>query len=172
MKDFIKDITVNEDIIYMLSYVPDTQKNKKQSLEIKLAGNKNYRVVYDDQKRLKPFEKVMKRLTSDIADLEIESISLQGDRLTVKLKNMAMVRYEGEMFGAVQARVKVMSNRAKSGKVIAGFEKTYKGIEKEGIFQAELPKLSPGKYKVVLEVKDLFSLKNVYVGDAVTVTYK
>jgi hypothetical protein len=172
MEDFINNITVNEDIIYMMSYVPDPQKKKKQKLEIKLTGNKNFRVVYDDQKRLKPFEQVMKRLTSDIDDLEIDSISLQGDRLTVKLKNMAMVQYEGEMFGAVQARIKVMKNRGKPAKVIAGFEKTYKGIEKDGIFQAELPHIPPGKYKVVLEVKDLFSLKNVYVGDAVTITYR
>lgn len=172
MEDFIKDITVNEDIIYMLSYVPDPQKKEKQFLEIKLTKNKNFRLVYDDQKRLKSFEQVMKRLTSDIEDLEIDSISLQGDRLTVKLKNMAMVRYEDEMFGAVQARIKVMNNRDKQSKPIAGFEKTYKGIKKDGIFQAELPRLSPGKYKVVLEVKDLFSMKNVYVGDAVTITYK
>jgi hypothetical protein len=172
IKDFIKDITVNEDIIYMISYVPDPQKKKKQSLEIKLAGDKKFRLVYDDQKRLKPFQQMMNRLTSDIEDLEIASVAFQGDLLTVKLRNMSLARYEGETFGAVQARFKIMENRRKHSKVLTGFEKTYKGIKKDGVFQAQLPSLPTGSYKLVLEIKDLFSLKNVYVGDAVTITYK
>lgn len=164
--DFMKDAAAREDVIYTLTYVPDRKKKKNPDIEIKTAG-RGYRVVYDDQKRIKAFRQVMKDLTRELKDLEIASIACSAEWLTVKVVNMEMAQYEGEYFGAVRAKVKIMDKRSRT---VAGFEKTYKGIKAEGVFRAKLPELAAGRYKVVLEVKDLFSLKNVYVGDAVNVT--
>ena len=166
--DFIADITRREDIVYRLTYAPDSRQKKPAKVEIKI-NNPKYRPVYDDQKRLQTFRDVMKRLSRDSRDLEIESMACDGDMLTAKLNNIELVQFEGESFGAVRARIKILD---KGKNPIADFEKTYKGIREKGIFQAKLPAISKGRYKLVLEVKDLFALKNVYTGDAVTFTKK
>jgi hypothetical protein len=168
IEDFIQDITQREDIVYMLTYAADSPKKKPPRVEIKIK-NPGYRPVYDNHKRLKPFQDMMRQLQQGIRPIEIESITCSGDILTVKLKNIEMVQYEGERFGAVRARIKILD---KGKKVIAGLEKTYKGIKEAGIIQAKLPPIDRGRYKVVLEVKDLFTIRNVYTGDAISFTKK
>lgn len=163
IQDFIMYISRNEDIVYTLTFSPDSRKKKPSRAEIKI-NNPHYRLVYDNQKRAKSFRILMNRLAQESQNIEIEAISFHDDMLKVKLSHIRLVQYEGESFGAVRARVKILDNRKK---VIAGFEKTYKGIKQEGVFQAQLPPIASGRYKVVLEVKDLFSMKNVYAGDAV-----
>lgn len=168
IKDFIADITQREDIIYRLTYAPGSRRKKPAKVEIKI-NNPKYRLVYDNQKRLKTFRDIMKRLTLGSKSLEIESIACNGDMLTAKLNNIELVQFEGESFGAVRARIKIVDKRKN---LVADFEKTYKGIKEKGMFQAKLPPITKGKYKLVLEVKDLFALKNVYTGDAVSFSKK
>ena len=172
MKDLLDDITVKEDILYVLTYVPDPDKKKASKVRVSV-GNQQYRVVYDDQERIRAFKRKKKKLAMEDSEkhIEIKAVSYNGERemLTVKLDNIKMVHYDGERFGAVQAKIKVMG---RNNRLVSAFEKTYKGIKEEGIFHADLPALSRGSYNVVLEVKDLFSLNNFYVGDAVTITKK
>jgi hypothetical protein len=165
---FIKDITTVEDIAYILTYAPNTgKKRKKPKVNIKVKNN-NYRVIYDDQRRLKSFKTMMARLTQNYKDIEIESLSCNDDLVTFKLKNIEVVQYEGEKFWAVQSRIKILD---KSSRLITGFEKVFKGIkgEGEGTIQVKLPSLTGGRYYVVIEVKDLFSLKSVIAGDAISI---
>lgn len=165
---FVKDITTKEDISYVLTYVPNTgKKRKKPKVNIKINNN-NYRVVFDDQRRLKSFKSMMTKLTQHYKDIEIESLSCNDDLVTFKLKNIEVVQYEGEKFWAVQSRIKILDNHSR---LITGFEKVFKGIkgEGEGTIQVKLPSLSGGRYYVVLEVKDLFSLKSVTAGDAISI---
>lgn len=163
--DFIDDITVREDVVYMLSYTPSDKKKNK--LKIKLKNSSGCRLVYDDLKRKTHFREQLAKLTRGKKDIEIASIKCSGDILTVKLDNIELVTYEGERFGAVQARVKILAGKKK---LVNGFVKTYKGIKPGGVFQAKLPPLPKGKYNIILEVRDLFSLKNVYTGDGITIT--
>ncbi|MGD2085807.1 MAG: hypothetical protein PVH61_06445 [Candidatus Aminicenantes bacterium] len=165
---FIKDITSKEDISYVLTYVPNTgKKRKKPKVNIKVKNN-NYRVVFDDQRRLKSFKTMMTRLTQNYKDIEIESLSCNDNLVTFKLKNIEVVQYEGEKFWAVQSRIKILDNHSR---LITGFQKVFKGIkgEGEGTIQVKLPSLTGGRYYVVLEVKDLFSLKSVTAGDAISI---
>jgi hypothetical protein len=165
---FIKDIIAKEDISYVLTYVPDTgKKKKKPKVNIKIK-NSNFRVVFDDQRRLKSFKSMMARLTQNYKDIEIESLSCKDDLVTFKIKNIEVVQYEGEKFWAVQSRIKILDNYSR---LITGFEKVFKGVkgQGEGIIQVKLPSLTGGRYYVVLEVKDLFSLKSVTAGDAISI---
>jgi hypothetical protein len=168
MEKFIKDITTKEDIAYVLTYIPNTgKKRKKPKVDIKIKNN-NYRVLFDDQRRLKSFKSMMTRLTQNYKDIKIESLSCSDNLVTFKLKNIEVVQYEGEKFWAVQSRIKILDNYSR---LITGFEKVFKGIkgEGEGIIQVKLPSLTGGRYYVVLEVKDLFSLKSVIAGDAISI---
>jgi hypothetical protein len=165
---FIKDITTREDIHYVLTYAPNTgKKRKKPKLTVKVK-NKNYRVTYDNQQRLKSFDDMVERLTRNIKDLEIESLSCNHDLMTFKLKNIQVVQYEEEKFWAVEARIKVLDQRSR---LINGFKKVFKGtrIAGEGTIRVKLPSLGKGRYYIVVEVKDLFSLKSVTAGDAISI---
>lgn len=166
INDFIEDITDNEDVVYILTYAPDADRKRPPKVEIKI-DNPGYRLVYDDQMRLRPFRDMMARLNRLSKNIEIESISCNGDMLTAKLTNIELVQFEGEYFGVVRARIKILDKKKKT---IADFEKTYKGIKEEGIFQARLPSIPNGRYKLILEIKDLFALKNVYAGDGINFT--
>ncbi len=168
INDFINDITEKEDIIYYLTFIPGLSKKKYLDVKIKIKDGE-YTVSYDNHKRLNMYRRVMKELDLNKSDLEIKSISYNNDHLTVKLSNIIMADYEGKRFGAVQVRFKILDH---SSRLISNFKKTYKGIEEEGIFITKLPLLPPGNYKVVLEIKDLFSLKNVFVGDAINIIKK
>jgi len=167
MKDFVNKITVKEDILYSLIYVPDTDESKKKRTKLKIkVKNKKYRAIYDDQKRLSRFRGLRKQVHRENANVEIERVFFKDSLLTVKLKNIKMVNSDGETFGAVQAKIKILDKKLK---VLADFEKSYKGIKEEGIFQTTLPSLPAGIYNVVLEVKDLFSLTNTFAGEGITI---
>jgi hypothetical protein len=164
---FIKDITQKEDIVYLLTYVPDRSKRKrKERITIKV-NNPHFRVNYDNQQRLKSFGKMMARLTKDIKDIEIESLACYGDLVTFNLKNIRVVQYEGKPFWAVQTNIKILDQRSR---LITTVEKLFSGRVSEGAIQVELPSLPEGEYHIVLEVKDLFALKRIVAGDAIHIT--
>ncbi len=165
MADFVKDIVTREDVLYMLSYVPPAQSRQKALLEVRVKG-KNYRVVYDDQKRREKFSDAKKILDENNPDVEIDSVKLNDNTLTVTLKNIKLIDYEGDTYGAVQARIRISDENAK---VIEDFERVFKGIKEEGVFQAKLPELGRGRFNIVLEVKDLFSLKHAISGEAISI---
>lgn len=168
---FIDKITVQDDVVYVMTYGAGKKRKKKPpKLRLKLA-NKQYRVVYDDQMRKKEFNKMMKRMLSGTPDLEIASVDYipVKNRLAVRLRNIQLVDDENDTFGAVRARIKIQT---KKKKIVAGYEKTFKGIDEKGLIYMDVPKLAPGNYTVILEIRDLFSLKNVFIGDAVNIKIK
>ncbi|MGD2085809.1 MAG: hypothetical protein PVH61_06455 [Candidatus Aminicenantes bacterium] len=165
---FIKGITTREDIVYILTYVPDTgEKRKKPKLTVKVK-NRNYRVTYDNKQRLKSFEDTVERLTQNIKDLEIESLSCNHRMMTFRLKNIQVVQYEGEKFSVVQTRIKILDQHSH---LISDFKKVFKGKENsgEGTIRIKLPSLGKGRFHIVLEVRDLFSLKSVTTGDSISI---
>jgi hypothetical protein len=166
ISQFISSITRDEDTLYTLTYAPDGRSKKTSQVEVKV-DNPTYRVVYDDRKRLKPFHEMVNRLGQLSRSIDIESITCDGRTLTAKLANIELVQFEGNALGAVRARVKIQDKRKKQ---IVNFEKTYKGIKERGLLQIALPPIADGKYKLILEVKDLFTLKDVYAGDAINFT--
>ncbi len=164
---FVDNITAREDIVYTLSYSPGQEKKKRSKLDIKIK-DKNYRVVFDDQRRMNVFNDFMVKLTEGIKDIEIEALAYNNDFITFKLKNLQVVQYEGENFWAVQVQLKILD---KHSRFITGLEKIFKKEKKEGegVIGIKLPSLASGGYQVVVEVKDLFSLKRAAAGDAISI---
>ncbi|MCP5050289.1 MAG: hypothetical protein GY940_24190, partial [bacterium] len=168
IEKFVEEVAGREDIVYMLAYVPDPAETGPPKVRV-TVNNPKYRVVFDNQKRAKKFRSARKKLDQKQPDLVIERLLYQNEQLAVKMKNIKMVNYDGKTFGALQTRVYV---KDKHKKTIAGFTRIYRGIKKAGVFLVKLPALPPGRYNVVLEVKDLFSMDNKYVGDAIRITQK
>ncbi|MCP5049495.1 MAG: hypothetical protein GY940_20155 [bacterium] len=165
---FAKKFTAKEDIIYMLSYVPPKDL-KKSKLKVTVEGNRKYRLVYDDQKRVKAFRIAKNKVDRKKPDIEIEKLNYASSTLNVRLNNIKMVDYGDETFGAVKAVIKIMK---KKNRTVAKLTRTFRSTGESGIFRVKLPKLARGKYDIVLEVKDLFSMEHQFVGDAITVSMK
>jgi len=171
MIDFVNDITTAGDSVYIMTYALPPGKNKKdQELNVQLTSPK-YRVIFDDQQREKSFKTMINKLIAGVKDLEINSIvhHPRKHRLMVQLDNIQLVAFEKETYGAVRARLQIKNS---NNKQIVGYERTFKGIKKEGLLFVDIPKLPPDHYTVILEIRDLFSLKNIFIGDAVTIDIK
>jgi hypothetical protein len=164
VQKFIKKITYRDDIVYMLTFAPSSGK-KKQNIKIHLPG-KDYKVVYDDQSRLKSYKYAEKKLGLQNPPISIEKMAFNGRQLLVKLNNIRVVQSGKNRFGAIQAKIKVTNFHSQP---VASYEKTYKGLKEEGVFKVDLPQLAKGKYHIALEVKDLFSMDSRYIGDAITI---
>lgn len=165
MTALIDKVSVTQDIVYMLTYVPDAGRKKPASLKI-TTSNPSYRLVYDNQKRMKAFQGIDKKIRRLGPEMQIEQLSYKDGILTVKLNHMQMAHYDGEDFGAVLARFKIIDKRKK---VASYFHKTYKGIDEAGLIKTKIPGLASGRYQIVVEIKDLFSLDNAYIGDAIPI---
>lgn len=165
---FVERITAREDIIYTLTYVPPAGKKTREKINISATapGGEKYRLVYDNQDRIKAFQRAEQRLLKRGPDLAIQKLVYYNQSVIVKLNNITLVNYENEEFGAVEARVKVMG---KGKKPLHTLKKVFRGIREEGMFQLMLPKLNKGKYHLVVEAKDLFSLDDKYTGDGIDI---
>jgi hypothetical protein len=133
MSALIKKVSVTEDIVYMLTYVPEAGKKKNPALKITLS-HPRYRLVYDDQKRMKAFRGISKKIRRQGPEMEIEKLSYMDGFIVIKLKNIQMAHYDGEDFGAVLVRFKILDKRKN---VAAYFHKTYKGIDGQGVIRAQ-----------------------------------
>jgi len=165
IENFIKEITIKEDIVYMLTFAPP-KKDKTPILKITVK-KPGLRVVYDDQKRQRAFLDEVEKISQVRKNIEIGSLHFAKGELIVTLKNLELVDYDGERYGAVKARIFIFDKR--SQRKIAAFAKIYRGIGENGVFAAPLPPIPRGQYNLVIEVKDLFSLKDVYAGDSVAI---
>lgn len=167
---FISNIAKQEDIIYMITYAPHKSKKRKNKFKINLkVKNKNYRVVFDDQKRLKSFEKMMDVIKENQKNIEIDSITWRDGLLAVNVKNIQVVLKGESKFGAVETHIKILD---KNNQLISAFKKSFKSKKRESSFQTSLPSLSPGEYFIIVEVKDLFSFKSIVSGDAISIIKK
>lgn len=166
-EDLDASVAKKEDVVYSLTYAPlPSDRKKKMTLEIRVTPG-DYSVVYDDRRRQKAFESAMKGVSEGVYRLEIDSVRCDGRFLLMKLKNIQIMNYESDRFGAVQTKVKILD---KKSQVVSLFERIFKGVREEGVIRTPLPDLAPGKYHVVVEIRDLFSLDGVYAGDAITFT--
>lgn len=166
---FIDKISAKKDTIYVLSYVPPAGVSHKEKIEITVntPPKKKYRLVYDNQDRIKAFRQAENKVDREQPDLQIEKLAFGGQALMVKLNNIKQVLYDGKEFGVIKARVIITRG---PDSTVASFEKVFRGISNQGVFQAKLPALPRGKYNVLLEVKDVFSLDDKYISDTIDIT--
>lgn len=165
---FIDSISQKKDTIYVLSYVPPAGLSHKEKINITVnaPAGKKYRLVYDNQDRIKAFKQAEKKVDQEQPDLQIEQLVFGGQALMVKLNNIKQVTYDGKEFGVVRARINITKGNDSK---VASFEKVFRGLSEQGVFQAELPHLPRGNYSVLLEVKDIFSLDDKYVSSAIDI---
>lgn len=158
IEKFYREITSDDDIYYMLTYVPkkgDDRKKKKIKVTVK---NKKYRLYYDDGKRGSYFRKMMKKKPIEIPQIRVDQVSFNGNLITFIVSNFKMD--EQEPLTKLLVRLQVFNRRSES--IYDGVETfTIKDLPINKVkLQVELPKVPAGLYDVFIWVGDPLTGKN------------
>ncbi len=158
IEKFYRMITADDDIYYMLTYVPKKrEKHKKSKIKV-LVKNKNYRVYYDDGKRGFYFRKMMKEKRLETPQIRIDQVSFNGNFVTFIVSHFKMEKQEP--ITKLLVRLQVFNRQSES---------IYDGVETFSIkdlpvnkvkLQVELPKVPAGLYDVFIWVGDPQTGKN------------
>ncbi|MEN8222418.1 MAG: hypothetical protein ABFR36_04080 [Acidobacteriota bacterium] len=146
-------IVKKEDVFYVLTYAPDDNE-KLEDVKIKVS-NKKYDLAYDDNARL-AFSK--KESSPDrkvkIPDVVISDLKFKKKKLSFVMSGYVKKKKEGT--GAINVRIRIND---KSGKSLFDKNKTLKTTKDKANLSLNFPWLKPGKYEVLVDVKDLYTGK-------------
>lgn len=163
--EFLDKIISKEDICYMITYVPRDNEPRDASIRVELNLDKNYRLVYDNQKKPRFFKKILAKLREYNPQIKIGTIRMENDILSVKISNMKTIllnQQENAETGRIEAQITIMDNNSD---VVWKTTKLFRATKSDGVFQAKIPALKEGYYNVLVEVKDLLSWKTDAMGE-------
>lgn len=141
------------DIFYVLTYSP-VEGEKLENVKIKV-NNKKYKLSYDDNTRLE-FSKAgsAPKKMAEIPDVVISDLKFKKKKLSFSITGFVMKKKEGT--GAVNVRIRIND---KNGKSLFDKSKTLKTTKKKANLSLNFQWLKPGKYEILVDVKDLFTGK-------------
>ena len=163
--EFLDKIISKEDIYYMISYAPRDNEPRDVSIRVELKSDKNYHLVYDNQKKPRFFKKILAKLREYNPQIKIGTIQMDNDILSVKISNMKTIvlnEQEKTETGRIEARITIMDNNSD---VVWKARKLYRATKSDGVFQTRIPTLKEGSYNVLVEVRDLLSWKSDAMGE-------
>ncbi|HLP59042.1 MAG TPA: hypothetical protein VK186_09440 [Candidatus Deferrimicrobium sp.] len=170
--EFVTEISLKEDIYYMLAFEPGGDDSKDSSLRVTINSDKNYRVVYDNRRKPQLFRNIMARIKETNPQIKIESMSLVNDMLWVKVsrvKTVPLGNHGETRIGRIEAKVMIVDSESN---ITWETKKFYKCKESESAFQIDIPLLKKGNYNVLVEVKDLLSWNTDTAGENMTIGSK
>jgi hypothetical protein len=162
---FMEQISNKEDIVYMLTYVPETGGGNRSRLKVRVKGDR-YRVVFDNQFRPSYLRNLKKTLERENPDIIIREIHFRQGDLAVILDNITMTGEGNDRFGIVRVKVMIMDRQ---GKLLKELNKQFKGKRGSGLFTIHIPHLTAGSYEIVVEVRDLYSWKSTVTGKSLRI---
>jgi hypothetical protein len=168
MDKFVKNISEDEDVYYMLTYAPYAPNAPKQTSpknrdkgQIKVEiTHKKYRkahAVYDDQQKARYFKKIVREVKKEIPQVRIREIEVRDGILSTMISGVLMAPdVEGER-AKILLSVKVLNNDAV---LITAAQKALLSRSVDFPVAMRLPGLKKGNYQVILEVIDLNTGRN------------
>jgi hypothetical protein len=163
---FLDKIISKEDIYYMITYPPRQSEPRDASIRVELNSDKNYRLVYDNQKKSRYFKKILAKLREHNPQIKIGTIRMDNDILSVKISNMKTIplnKQKNAETGRIEAKITIMDNNSD---VVWKARKFYRATKSDGVFQTKIPTLKEGSYNVLVEVRDLLSWKSDAMGES------
>ncbi len=161
---FFKKLTGAEDVYYTLVYVPDEADEIKRS-KVKVAvNNKKYKVVYDNQKRKRSFQKLLAKVEAKIPQIALGNIYIENGILNFPVSDFKLgSKTEGDakdvkQGGKVRVRVSIFNEL--ESKFIFDRQKEIDAQKKNLDIRIALNELENGRYRVFVEVTDLLTEKN------------
>jgi len=149
----VEKLINKEDILYMLTYSPDGKKIGKIKIETR---NPKYKVVYDNNMRDKYIKRYFKKKESLIPSVKIESVKLNGNKLSLNILDYYFRMENGKRLGKLKIHIRVAN---KSGKVFFNQRKVIVANKKNFKITLSLMNLEKGKYDVIVDVLDILTEK-------------
>ncbi len=146
-------IMKKQDIFYVLTYAP-VDGEKLENVKIKV-NNKKYKLSYDDNTRL-PFSNA--ELSPDkklkAPEVVISDLKFKKKKLSFSMSGYVVNKKNGN--GIINVRIRINDN---SGKSLFDKNKSLNTTKQTANLSLNFAWLKPGKYEIVVDVKDLNTKK-------------
>jgi hypothetical protein len=164
MDKFIKKITAREDVLYMLTYVPEKSSGKKkdrQKVDVTLPGKKyrKYKIIHDDKQRPAYFRQILKKTREEIPWIRIRKLDVAGGKIEVLLSGIRLLTAgdSSDKLGKIHLDVKILDS---AGLVVSSARKAFTSKASEIPLNLRLPSIKKGDYQFLLAVEDIGSGRN------------
>ncbi len=181
---FYQRLLSSEDLHYVLTYVPEKEKNshrkKENPQKIKvIVKNRDCQVYYDDQKRGGYYRRIIEKLRITIPQIKISQVTYENQVLSFIVSDFELRTPSADDARAAAAviklpvRIQVFNQNSQSlFDGVQMFELTaaaLQGKEAKVRLQVDFPRLPPGDYNVFIWVGDLLTGKRDLAIKAVTI---
>ncbi|NIM14078.1 MAG: hypothetical protein GTO45_18705 [Candidatus Aminicenantes bacterium] len=162
MEKFVNVVSAQEDVYYMLTYVPKKSSKKgKSKIEVTVT-NKKYpkvRIVYDNQYRAPYFRKIVQKVKEEIPQIRIRQLEIKNGILSARISGIQLAPgdKEGNNRGKILLRVKLLNEKAI---LVSSTQKAFKTRAAEVPIRLRVPGFKAGNYQVFFKVTDLNSGSN------------
>jgi len=148
----LETIRESQDIVYMITYAPETESRRGK---IKITVNqKDHKVIYDDNTRAGYLTRYLDKKSKKKKIVEIEKLNFDDKRLQLKLKNYSIEKQQGKTSKcSLGIRIEVKEG----DKSIFNEGKVLKSHNKEMDLSINMNWLKPGKYDLLVDIKDQIS---------------
>ena len=156
LKKFYDKISKEEDIYYVLAYKTNPLTVNKKRNVIVFVNNKNYKVLYDNQKRSMNFfqaqNSFLNAQQSKAPQIRLNGVNYGDRTLKILVSGFKIDATARPTAGHVQVRLQFLDQRSK---VVMDKEKSMKSPEPRMHMAVKLSELGRGEYDVVIMVKDM-----------------
>jgi len=156
LSDAIETISESQDIVYMITYAPETETFRGK-LNVKV-GNKEYKVLYDDNVRAGYLKRYLKKRAKKYKIVEIEKISFEKKKLSIKLKNYKISKSGNNKRGKVNIQITVKDGN----NVIFNENKIVLPGKKEINVDIGFDWINKGQYDLLIDIKDLLTDRSAF----------
>ena len=160
IEDLFDKVSNKEDIYYVLAYKTRPLSWKKKRKVTVLVDNKNYDVVYDNQKRSRYFRKIENKIATRMKkqrpQIRINQVEDAKGILRILVSDYQLSSTTYPAIGKVQVRLQILDENST---VVMDKQKTNETVKKRLLFNIKLSELKKGQYDVVVMVHDLLTGK-------------
>jgi len=146
-------IVKKQDVFYVLTYAP-AEGEKLENVKIKV-NNKKYKLTYDDNARL-AFSNAASSPgnVAALPDVVISKLKFKKKKLSFSMSGFVVNKKNGN--GIINVRIRINDN---SGKSRFDKDKTLNTTKQTANLSLNFAWLKPGKYEIIVDVKDLNTKK-------------
>jgi len=160
VKDLYDKISAKEDIYYVLAYKTRRLSWKKKRKVTVRVDNKNYDIVYDNQKRTRFFRKTENKILTkkkmQNPEIRINQVNAAKGTLKILVSDYLLDPDTFPSVGRVVVRLQILDENSK---VVMDKKKSNETIKQRVFFSIKLSQLEKGNYDIVIIVLDLLTGK-------------
>lgn len=147
-------VSEKADDYYVLTYEP---ANARKTGKIKVAVNdKKYTVLYDNNIRADYINEYLGKKAAESPSVRITELSFRERKLSLVISDFAQAKVKGEASGLLLVRIRV---KDAEGKSFFDQGKSLQTAKKNFSLALSFNSLPPGRYDVIIDVKDQVSGK-------------